>query len=41
MSHRPYRFAGQDEILNPVTALVDDTIWQAAQSQLLANSMER
>ncbi len=33
-----YRQSGQEEILIPVPALVDDVTWQAAQSQLLANS---
>jgi site-specific DNA recombinase len=33
-----YRQSGQDEILIPVPALVDDITWQAAQSQFLANS---
>ena len=33
-----YRQSGQEEILIPVLALVDDSIWQAAQSQLVANT---
>jgi site-specific DNA recombinase len=33
-----YRQSGQDEILIPFPALVDDITWQAAQSQLVANS---
>ncbi|MCH8989871.1 MAG: recombinase family protein [Chloroflexi bacterium] len=33
-----YRQSGQEEILIPVPALVDDGTWQAAQSQLLANT---
>ncbi|MCH7736263.1 MAG: recombinase zinc beta ribbon domain-containing protein [Chloroflexi bacterium] len=33
-----YRQSGQEEILIPVPALVDDVTWQAAQSQLLANT---
>ena len=33
-----YRPSGQEEILIPVPALVDDDTWKAAQSQLLANS---
>jgi site-specific DNA recombinase len=33
-----YRQSGQDEILIPVPALVDGITWQAAQSQLVANS---
>ena len=33
-----YRQSGQDEILIPVPALVDEATWRAAQSQLAANS---
>ena len=33
-----YRQSGQEEILIPVPALVDEATWQAAQAQLLANS---
>ena len=33
-----YRQSGQEEILIPVPSLVDEATWQAAQSQLVANS---